>query len=114
MRPVTTAVGVAAAAVAVALPAVALAGGPQARAAADRRVIIKNYTYSPGRLVVRRNDSVTWVFDDGPVLHNVVGARFHSSPVKKTGTYTVRFTRAGTYTYTCTLHPWMSGSIVVH
>ena len=113
MRRVITAIGVVAGTLAVVLTSAALAGG-HARAAADHRVVIRNYTYSPGRLVVRRNDSVTWVFDDGSVLHNVVGSRFRSSPVKKTGTYTVRFTRTGTYTYTCTLHPWMSGSVVVH
>ncbi len=114
MRRVITAIGVVAAALAVALPAAALAGGQRAHAAANHRVIIKNYAYSPGRLVVRRNDTVTWVFDDGSVLHNVFATGFRSSPVKKSGTWTVRFTRSGTFTYTCTLHSWMGGSIVVH
>lgn len=114
MRRVITAIGVVAGAVAVALPAAALAGGQQAHAAADHRVVIRNYVYSPGRIVVHRNDTVTWVFNDGSVLHNVFATGFRSSPIKKSGTYTVRFTRSGTFTYTCTLHSWMTGSVVVH
>jgi plastocyanin len=28
-------------------------------------------------------------------------------------TFTVTFSKAGTYSYTCTLHPWMTGKVVV-
>lgn len=115
MRRVIGALGVGAAMLAVALPAAALAGGgPHARAAADHRVVIKNYTYSPARVVVHRNDTVTWLFDDGATAHNVVGTGFRASPTKHSGSYTVRFTHTGTFSYVCTIHPWMTGSVVVH
>jgi plastocyanin len=51
-----------------------------------------------------------------PVSHNVTsrGApRFRSSPTKMTGTWSVRFAKAGTYRYVCTLHPGMAGRVVV-
>ncbi len=112
-RLLTIIVAGAAGAAAVALPAAALAGGGQASAAANHRVVIKNYAYTPGNLVVHRNDTVTWLFEDGPTAHNVTATRFRSSPTKASGSYTVRFTHSGTYDYTCTLHPWMSGSVVV-
>jgi len=97
--------------VVVALPAVALAA---AHAGADHRVLIRSYLYSPARLSIRRGDTVTWVFDDGTVQHNVIGGGFRSSPTLASGTFTVRFTRVGTFRYTCTLHPWMAGSVLVH
>ncbi len=112
-RVLTITAAVVAGAGAVALPAVALAGGGQASAAANHKIVIKNYAYTPGHVVVHRNDTVTWLFEDGPAPHNVTATRFHSSPTKTSGSYTVRFTRSGTYDYTCTLHPWMSGSVVV-
>jgi plastocyanin len=28
-------------------------------------------------------------------------------------TFTVTFPKAGTYSYTCTLHPWMTGKVIV-
>jgi plastocyanin len=41
--------------------------------------------------------------------------RFRSSPTKTTGTYSVRFTRTGTYRYECTIHPAsMRGTIIVN
>ncbi len=113
MRRVVGVLGVLGAAVAIALPAAALAGGHRAAASATRQVVIKNYAFNPGRLTINRGDSVTWRFEDGSTQHNVTATGFRSSPTKSSGTYTVRFTRAGSYSYTCTLHPWMAGTIVV-
>ena len=39
--------------------------------------------------------------------------RFKGSPTKATGTYRVRFTRAGTYRYECTIHLGMTGKVFV-
>ncbi len=113
MRRVIAIAGTVLAAVAVAVPTVALAGGDRAGASATHDVIIKNYAFNPGRLTINRGDSVTWKFEDGPTQHNVTATGFRSSPTKATGTWTVRFTHAGTFDYSCTLHPWMTGAIVV-
>ncbi|MGI8557263.1 MAG: cupredoxin domain-containing protein [Solirubrobacteraceae bacterium] len=41
-------------------------------------------------------------------------ARFRSSPTQSVGTYSVKFTRKGTYTYRCTIHPLtMKATIIV-
>ena len=111
MRRAAGVTGVLLAALVVALPTAALAGG-HAQASATHTVVIKNYLYNPGRMTINRGDSVTWRFADGGIAHNVSGKGFRS-PTKASGSFTARFTRSGTFSYTCTIHPWMSGSIVV-
>lgn len=85
-------------------------------AAATRTVVIENIDFSPRVVKVREGTTVRWEFRDGRTSHNVVSRgrpRFRSSPVKSRGTYSVRFRRAGTYRYVCTLHPGMAGRVVV-
>jgi plastocyanin len=112
MRRALLLIGVAALA-ATSLVGIAHAG---ARTAATRVVAIHDIDFHPARLNARRGDTVTWRFEDPSVSHNVtsVGAsRFHSSPSKLTGTWSVRFTKSGTYRYVCTIHPGMAGRVVV-
>jgi plastocyanin len=91
------------------LPATALGGAHGAR---THTVVLKNNAYRPETLRISRGDSVRWVWRDGGVLHNVVAHRFHSK-TQTHGSYTVRFAHAGTFRYTCTVHPEMNGRIVV-
>lgn len=93
-----------------AIPAGALGG---AHAASSHTVALKHNQYLPGAVSIRRGDSVTWVWEDGNVLHNVIGHGFQSRTVRH-GTFTVRFTRGGTYSYRCTVHPHMAGRVIVH
>ncbi|NMM87876.1 copper-binding protein [Rhodococcus sp. SRB_17] len=80
-------------------------------------VTVTGMAYSPASITVNVGDTVTWVFDDNGMAHDVRGlgsARsLLRSPLKKSGTYTVTFTEPGTYDYTCTPHPDMRGTVVV-
>ncbi|MGV0153811.1 plastocyanin/azurin family copper-binding protein [Rhodococcus sp. GB-02] len=80
-------------------------------------VIISGMAYSPASLTVNVGDTVTWVFDDNGMAHDVSGLGDAKgklrSPLKKSGTYTYTFTEPGTYDYTCTPHPEMRGTVVV-
>jgi plastocyanin len=98
---------------AVAIPATALAGS-SAHGAGSHTVVLKNIRFNPGAFSIRRGDSVTWVWRDGNTEHNVTGHGFHSRTQTR-GSFTVRFTRAGTYRYRCTIHvaEGMRGTIVV-
>ncbi len=98
------------AAVGVGAPAAALGG---AHAAGSHTVVLRHSQFLPGSVSIRRGDSVTWVWRDGHTMHNVVGHGFQSS-VMTHGSFTVRFTRGGSYSYTCTVHPHMDGRIIVH
>ncbi len=92
-----------------AIPAFALAGG---HAASGHTVVIEHSKFIPGTLTIRRGDTVTWSWRDGKVNHNVVASGFRSK-VQSRGSFTVRFTRSGSFAYKCTVHPKMSGRIVV-
>jgi plastocyanin len=93
------------------VPTAALGG---ARAAARHTVTLKNFRFHPGNLTINRGDTVTWSWRDGETEHNVTFHGFHSR-TQTSGSYTVRFTRAGTFAYRCTIHAseGMRGKIAV-
>jgi plastocyanin len=99
------------AATAAAVPALAAAGGAQA--SSSHTVVIKNLAFNPKALSIRRGDSVTWSWRDGSTPHNVT-AGFGHSRTQTSGSFTVRFSRSGTFSYRCTIHPFMTAKIVVH
>lgn len=83
--------------------------------AAGTQIGILNYKFDPGTLTVPAGTTVTWVNHD-EVPHTVASSdkRFTSSGPLDTGdSYSYKFTTPGTYTYFCTLHPFMTGKIVV-
>jgi plastocyanin len=85
-------------------------------AAGTRTVVVEDIDYKPGTVTVRKGTTVRWSFRDDPTEHNVRSRgrpRFTGSPVRLAGTHSVRFRRAGTYRYVCTLHPGMAGRVVV-
>jgi plastocyanin len=92
-------------------PAAALGG---ARAASTHTVTLREFRFHPGTLTIRRGDKVTWQWRD-QTEHNVTFHSFHSR-TQEFGSYTVRFNRAGTFNYHCTIHveEGMRGKIVVH
>ena len=75
-------------------------------------VTIDDLAYTPERLTVPAGATVTWVWRDGAVAHDVKGPGFRSE-VMAEGTFRHRFTEPGTYDYVCTLHPNMTGTIEV-
>jgi amicyanin len=82
--------------------------------AADQEVKIDNFTFNPPRLVVKAGTTVTWDNDDD-IPHTVVatGKAFRSKTLDTEDKFSFTFTTPGTYEYFCSLHPHMTGSIVV-
>ena len=84
--------------------------------AATHRVVIKQYVYGPGSLSITQGDTVTWTNQDS-VQHDVVvtdgPASFRSPLLSKGKSWSHTFTAAGTYTYTCSIHPDMRASVTV-
>jgi plastocyanin len=111
-KPVTLLAALAAAATMAMVPTLAFGG---ARPASGHTVVLKEIGFHPATLNIRRGDSVTWLWRDGGVEHNVTAAGFHSRTQGR-GSYTVKFTRRGTFSYRCTIHValGMRGKIVVH
>lgn len=78
--------------------------------------MLKDIAFSPRNLKVSRGSKVTFRWRDGITEHNLHsrGApRFKGSVARSTGQRVVRFAKAGTYRYECTLHPGMTGRITV-
>ncbi len=93
------------------IPAGAFGG---ARNASTHTVTLRNIRFHPPTLSIHRGDSVKWVWRDGTTEHNVTFHGFHSR-TQAGGSYTVRFTRSGTFAYHCTIHvaEGMKGNIIV-
>jgi plastocyanin len=104
---VATALAVAVFAAAVAFPAAS------ARAA-EMEVKIDNFTFAPQRLVVKAGTTVTWINDDD-IPHTVASSTktFKSSALDTKDKFSFTFTTPGAYEYFCSLHPHMTGAIVV-
>jgi plastocyanin len=81
--------------------------------AADVAVKIGNFTFGPQDLTVKAGTTVTWTNEDD-IPHTVVSPNtFRSKVLDTDGTYAFTFTTPGTYKYFCSLHPHMTGTIVV-
>jgi len=85
-----------------------------AGAAPSRSVRIDGFKFHPKRIVVKAGTRITWVNRDGDP-HTVKSAKGHfSSPALDTGKrYSVVLRHKGTFSYICTIHPFMHGTVVV-
>jgi plastocyanin len=77
-------------------------------------VQIRNFAFAPAMLTVPAGTTVTWTNEDeDPHTVTATGKAFHSAALDTGGRYTFTFTRPGDYAYFCSLHPHMTGRIVV-
>jgi plastocyanin len=82
--------------------------------AAESVVKIDNFTFSPQRLVVKAGTTVTWTnADDIPHTVAASGKEFRSKALDTDDKFSFMFMKPGSYTYFCSLHPHMTGTIVV-
>lgn len=75
-------------------------------------VTIADYAFSPATLTVPVGTTVTWTNQDGS-NHLVKFSDAASTRLKKGATYARTFTEPGTYPYECSIHPSMTGTVVV-
>jgi len=83
--------------------------------ATKTEVAIDNFSFSPNALTVSVGATVTWTNHDN-VPHVVSSAdnQFKKSNVLKTGQgFSHTFATTGTYSYFCSIHPRMTGKIIV-
>jgi len=89
--------------------------GHTANANEKSQIKIDNFSFGPAVLTVPANTTVTWINEDD-VPHTVVsaeGKEFKSPPLDTDQNFNYTFAKAGTYTYYCSVHPKMTGKIVV-
>jgi plastocyanin len=80
----------------------------------EMTVKIDNFTFSPQRLTVKAGTTITWVNSDD-IPHTVVSTtkQFKSAALDTGDRFTFTFTTPGSYDYFCSLHPHMTGTVVV-
>ena len=71
-------------------------------------VTIQDLEFNQDQVTIEEGDTMTWVWDDGDMSHDVSGDGFKSE-VQSEGTFAHTFDDAGTYPYVCTLHSEMRG-----
>jgi LPXTG-motif cell wall-anchored protein len=85
-----------------------------ARAAASGSVTIADFQFTPAQITIDQGDTVTWT-NSGPSAHSATApdGSFDTGilPSGQSGSHT--FNEAGTFSYICTPHPNMHGTIVV-
>jgi plastocyanin len=83
--------------------------------AAPAEVKIDNFAFSPQTLTVAVGTTVRWVNRDD-IPHTVVSddkTAFKSKALDTDDKFSFTFTKAGTYPYFCSIHPKMTGKVVV-
>ena len=100
-----------------ALAVAALAAGAlasQGAPAADAGVQIDQYAFLPQRITVKPGTTVTWTNDDDDSHTVASSSKLFKSKALDTGDkFSFTFTTPGRYDYFCSLHPHMTGAVVV-
>jgi plastocyanin len=83
-------------------------------AKAGAKVSIVNFEFTPGEITIAPGESVTWTNDDG-APH---GLEYHDGEkgtdlLLPGASFSRRFDRPGTYDYNCSVHPYMTGRVIV-
>ena len=113
---------------ALAVPIVAIAAlaltrvvaGPSTSAAAagatpaTNTIVIENFTFAPRTLTVTKGTSITVRNTDG-VTHtfSATDGSFDTGDIRSGASKVVTLTTAGTFAYRCSIHPSMTGTVVV-
>ena len=88
-------------------------GSPGGSSAGGATVVAKGFAFSPASVSIKVGESVTWTNEDS-ATHTVTGdGGIDSGSLANGQSYTKTFDTAGTFAYKCTIHPSMTGEVVV-
>jgi len=89
------------------------AGSSQANAGKNA-VTIQNYAFSPATITIKAGDSVTWTNQDS-VGHSATAddTSWDTGILPQGQSKAIAFSKPGTYTYHCSVHPMMKGTVIV-
>ena len=81
----------------------------------QNRIEIKDFAFNPQTITVKSGETVTWINrDEEPHTIVSVGKQFKKSTALDTDQeFTITVGAPGTYDYFCSVHPKMTGTIVV-
>ena len=82
--------------------------------AANIEVKIDNFTFNAQQITVKAGDTVTWInHDDIPHTVTSKTMAFRSKAMDTDDKFSFTFATPGKFEYFCSLHPHMTGTIVV-
>jgi plastocyanin len=70
------------------------------------------FRFSPSSITVGSGDTVTWT-NNGSEPHDVTGSGLGSGTLSSGQSYSHTFASPGTFSYICSIHPFMKGSVTV-
>jgi plastocyanin len=91
-----------------------LAASAQEKPASTAEVKIDNFSFGPAAIKVPVGTTVTWINRDD-IPHTVVSTEkvFKSKVLDTDEKFSFTFTKPGEYPYFCSIHPKMTGKVVV-
>jgi LPXTG-motif cell wall-anchored protein len=75
-------------------------------------VSMLDFSFSPASIQIDQGGSVTWV-NNGEEPHTATGDGFDTGEIAPGGSGSATFNSAGNFSYLCTLHPDMTGTVTV-
>ena len=92
----------------------ALASTAAPATAGANAVTIANFAFAPQSITVAPGQTVTWTHKDS-VAHTVTADKgdWDSKSLAPGTTFQHKFDQPGTFAYHCSIHPFMTGSVVV-
>jgi plastocyanin len=78
------------------------------------RLTVENFNFTPADITVAAGTTITWTNNDD-VEHTVTASdnSFGSKALETGDTFSFTFSKPGTYTYFCAIHPFMTGRVTV-
>jgi plastocyanin len=77
-------------------------------------VKIDNFSFTPQQITVKAGTTITWTNrDDIPHTVTSTDSIFKSKTLDTDEKFTTTFTKPGTYPYFCSIHPKMTGKVIV-
>jgi plastocyanin len=82
--------------------------------AASHTVSIANFAFSPASVTIAVGDTVTWTNNDQTAHTSTAdNGAWDSGPLQPGASFSHSFTAAGTFSYHCAIHPFMTATISV-
>ncbi|MFH1169562.1 MAG: cupredoxin family copper-binding protein [Chloroflexota bacterium] len=87
-------------------------GAPQTAPSVE--VNIQGFAFTPDSITIPTGTTVTWHNNDG-VPHTVTAnaGQFDSGSISRGQSFSYTFNQKGAYDYHCTIHPSMTGKVIV-
>lgn len=79
------------------------------------QVFIQGMAFNPSTITVTAGTTITWTNKDA-IAHTVTSSTnlFNSGSIGTNGTFSFTFATAGSFSYYCSIHPSMLGSVTVN